>query len=281
MPPHAPRPAPSGAAAVAVNRVAADAGRAIHERRRARRWSLRELGRRSGLTGAAIQRLEAGRPGSLDSYARIGVALGLRPELQLVDPRRPVAAAARQADAVHAWMGDVEASRLQRFGFPVAIDEPYQHYQFAGRGDLVAWSLPNRTLLHIENRTRFPDLQEAIGAYNAKCAYLADSVAKRLGLHDPFRSVTHVLALLWSAELRHVVRLRSATFRAVCPAETDAFAGWWQGVPPPEGVSRSLVFLDPLDRGRARRWVDLSTALRSEARYRDYLDAVRAIPGHE
>ena len=112
-------------------------------------------------------------------------------------------------------MGDVEASRLQRFGFPVAIDEPYQHYQFAGRGDLVAWSLHNRALLHIENRTRFPDLQDAIGAYNAKCAYLADSVAKRLGLRDQFRSVTHVLALLWSAELRHLVRLRTATFRAV------------------------------------------------------------------
>ncbi|HEX5828719.1 MAG TPA: hypothetical protein VFY23_14425 [Candidatus Limnocylindrales bacterium] len=61
-------------------------------------------------------------------------------------------------DLVHAAMGELEARALQRPGRTIAIGEPYQHYQFAGRADLLAWDAED--LLHIENRTRFPNLQE-------------------------------------------------------------------------------------------------------------------------
>ena len=54
-------------------------------------------------------------------------------------------------------MGEYEASHLRALGFKVGIDEPYQHYQFAGRADLVAWDVDARAFLHIENGTRFPD----------------------------------------------------------------------------------------------------------------------------
>jgi hypothetical protein len=39
-----------------------------------------------------------------------------------------------------------------------------QFYQFAGRADVVAWNVEERALLHIEIRTRFPDLQEMAGS---------------------------------------------------------------------------------------------------------------------
>src|SRR3972149_745963 len=35
---------------------------------------------------------------------------------------------------------------------------PYQHYQCAGRAGLLAWERERRSLLHVENRTRFPNL---------------------------------------------------------------------------------------------------------------------------
>jgi hypothetical protein len=117
---------------------------------------MRELGRRSGLSGAAIQLLEAGRPGSVEAYARVATALNLRPELHLEEGRRN--AAVRAQDPVHAWMGDAQAAHLQALGASVAIDEPYQHFQFAGRADVAAWSSERRALLHIENRTRFPNI---------------------------------------------------------------------------------------------------------------------------
>lgn len=50
-------------------------------------------------------------------------------------------------------------AHLRRSGFEVAIAEPHQHYQFAGRADRLGWDLDRRALIHIENRTRFPDMQ--------------------------------------------------------------------------------------------------------------------------
>lgn len=236
---------------------------------------MRELGRRCGLTGSAIQKMESGEPGSVEAYARVGVALSLRPEIHLVDERQH--RAARDEDPVHAWMGDAEATHLQRHGIPVAIDEPYQHYQFAGRGDVVAWSIERRSLLHIENRTRFPNIQDAAGSFNAKRAYLADTIAARIRLPGGFRSVTHVMCGLWSSEVQHTVRLRTATFRALCPDPSDAVEAWWRGDPPTVGSTSSFVLFDPAERPRARRWVQLDAALRVEPRYRDYLEAVGAI----
>jgi transcriptional regulator with XRE-family HTH domain len=261
--------------ALVAARLAMQIGLEIREARIRRGWTLRELGERACVTAAEIQRLEAGRPGLLRTYARVAVVLNLRPELHLVDERRtPVP---RAEDPVHAWMGDVEAAHLQALRFPVALDEPYQHYQFAGRGDVVAWSLERRSLLHIENRTRYPNLQDALGSYNAKRAYLADTIAERLKLRGGFLSITHVMAGLWSSEVQHVLRLRTATFRATCPDDESAFAAWWNAEPPANGVTSSFILLDPVDRKHSRRWVGLDAALRAEARYRGYVEAASAI----
>jgi hypothetical protein len=162
-------------------------------------------------------------------------------------------------------------------GFPVAVDEPYQHYQFAGRGDVLAWSIERRALLHIENRTRFPNLQEAMGSYGAKRAYLAAALADRLKLRRGFDSVTHVMVGLWSTEVQHVIRLRTATFRSACPDNPEAFAAWWRGDPPASGLTSTFILLDPIGRPRFRRWVDLEDALRAAPRYRGCVDALNAM----
>src|SRR5207247_8929947 len=101
-----------------ASRLAMEAGTEIHDERGRRHWTLRELGHRSGLTAAGIARLEAGLAGSLESYARIAVALGRRPELHLLDERQ--ARAFRAEDPVHAWMGEIQAAHLQARGFTVA-----------------------------------------------------------------------------------------------------------------------------------------------------------------
>jgi transcriptional regulator with XRE-family HTH domain len=271
MPGRTPKSIPSAPAAAAALRLAVEAGAAIRAARRARRWTLRKLAEATGMGVSGVHRVEAGKAGSLETYARMGVALGLRPELTFADERRP--SSPRQEDAVHAWMGDAEAAHLQRLTSPVATDEPYQHYQFAGRGDVVAWCLAQRAFHHIENRTRFPNLQEAAGSYNAKREYLAGTVAERLGIRRGWASITHVMVCLWSAEIQHVLRLRTATFRAICPDGPDAFAAWWAGRPSANGMANCLILFDPRDRPRSRRFVGLSDALRVDARYRGYAEA--------
>ena len=260
--------------------MALEFGRAARDERQRRKWTLRDVADRAGVALAVVQGIEAGNPATLESYARLAVALGRRSALALVDERaRPGPDPRRDAeDFVHAAMGELEAKALRRPGRTIAIDEPYQHYQFAGRADVLAWE--GSDLLHIENRTRFPNLQDAAGSYNAKRQYLARALAERAGIGPGgWRSVTHVMAGLWSAEVLHVLRLRSATFTALCPDGPQALEAWLAGARPKPGVTSSLVLLDPLVPFGSRRrtiasWADLP---KLDPRHRGYAEAAEAL----
>jgi transcriptional regulator with XRE-family HTH domain len=276
MSPARARRDPVPAAAALVQRLTVQLGSEIRGERVRRGWSLRRLGLAARLSVTAVHDAEAGHCASLDTYARLFHALGLRFEFDLTNRRTRAVPPA--SDLVHAAMGEVEAARLRALGFDVAIDEPYQHYQFAGRADVVAWSSSDRALLHIENRTRFPSLQEAAGSYNAKRAYLGAVLAERLGIRGGFGSETHVLVALWSAELLHTVRLRRATFTSLCPDTIGRFEAWWSGHPPAARRSSAFVLLDPFATGRMRLYVDLKTAVgTARPRVRDYAEAARRV----
>jgi len=204
-------------------------------------------------------------------------ALGLRLDVALGDPRRRVETRPNlSSDLVHSAMGEFEAAHLRALNFHVGVDEPYQHYQFAGRADLIAWQLESAAFLHLENRTRFPNLQDMAGAFNSKRAYLGTSVAQRVGLKR-WRSETHVIVALWSAEVLHSLRLREHSFRAICADDAAAFRGWWQGEPPTNGVTSALVVLDPLATRRPRTWIGLDDAMAVRPRHRGYADVAQQL----
>jgi transcriptional regulator with XRE-family HTH domain len=252
----------------------------IREERRRRRWSLRELGLRAGISPSLAHWIESGHAGSIETYVRIAGALGLRLELDLIDPRRRDGF--RREDAVHALIVELLARRIRPTGVSVEVDEPYQHYQFAGRGDLVAWSVAERSLLHTEVRTQFPNLQDAFGSYNAKRRWLAASVADRIGLREGFQSVTHAIVALWSSDVVHAIRRHPDSFRSVAPDPPDAFIAWWDGLPPLQGISSTLVVLDPDPAGRRdrRRLAGLDDAIRLRPRYKGYAEAAALLgPG--
>ena len=269
----------SPAAQAALVRMSVSAGQSLRDERRRRAWTLEETAHRAGLAIGVVHRIEAGETASLESYARLGVALGMRPALSYIDERgRPSRSLGDSADFVHAAMGELEARALARPGRTISIDEPYQHYQFAGRADLLAWE--GRDLLHIENRTRLPNLQDAAGSYNAKRQYLARALAEQAGIGPTgWRSVTHVMACLWSAEVLHVLRMRSATFGALCPHSPEGLQAWLAGAAPEPGVTSSLVVLDPLVAfGSRRRTVAaLADVPRLDPRYRGYAEAAEAL----
>ena len=263
--------------------MALEAGHQIREERLRRGWTLRTVADRAGVAIGVVHDAEAGSVLTLESYARLAAALGLRPSLDLADPRARTGTRAPgdSADLVHAAMGELEARALKRPGRTLAIDEPYQHYQFAGRADVLAWDREN--LLHIENRTRFPNLQEAAGSYNAKRQYLAGSIAARAAVGPRgWRSVTHVMACLWSSEVLHAIRLRRASFDALCPDPPDALLVWLRGEAPAAGVTSTLVVLDPLVPFESRRRTLTAVGPsdeppRPDPRHRGYADAAEAL----
>ena len=251
----------------------------IRNARLDRRWTLRQLAERSELSVAFIHAVEHGAEASLASYAAIAAAVGLRPSLELIDPRHR-RSPSRAEDPVHAAMGDVIAARLLAAGLHVSLDEPFQHFQFAGRADLLAWDAERTALLHVENRTRFPNIGETFGSYNAKRRYMPSVIAERLGVRGGFRVVTNVIVALWASEVLHVVRRHRPSFSAICPHGPEQFAAWWSGQPPAVGVvSSSIILFDPVDGGRAdrRRFVGLEEVPTVRPRYRGYADAVEAL----
>jgi hypothetical protein len=106
-------------------------------------------------------------------------------------------------------------------------------------------------------------------------------MADRLGVRGGFATVTNIMVGLWSSEVMHAIRIRRATFRAVCPDAATSFASWWSGrVPPPGPPTSTFVLLDPTVASDARRalWVDLDLALdrATRPRSRGYADAAAA-----
>jgi transcriptional regulator with XRE-family HTH domain len=272
MSPRRVAPAPDPGARAELLRASVGFGAAVRDARAAHGWSVVELADRAGLSRDVIYRIEAGQAASSDACARVAVALRRRLEFQLVEPRRRAQGVrSLERDIVHSRMAEFEARHLRGRGLAVGIDEPYQHFQFAGRADLVAWDLDRRALLHIENRTRFPDFQEMAGAYNAKRAYLGQALAERMGVGS-WRSETHMIAAVWSSEVLHALRLRTESFRSLCPDGKTALDGWWSGDLPDRGRMSGLVVLDPLATGRARPYVGLDGALVVRPRYRGYAD---------
>jgi transcriptional regulator with XRE-family HTH domain len=264
MSPTPHRSAKSSAAAKALTRISSTAGQTVRTERLRRSWPLRELAERAGVSAGHLQQLESGVPVSLETYCRVTTALDLWPDLLASDPRLRQRGHGRDQDFVHAAIGELEAKRLRGHGFGVAIDEPYQHYQFAGRADVIAWDLGHRALLHIENRTVFPNIQEALGSYASKRSYLGDVLAERLGIEGRrWLSVSHVIIALWSAEVLHTLRLRTESFRAACPESPKAFLGWWAGVLPTlRGATSSFLLLDPSpDVADRRRFASLDDGL--------------------
>jgi len=258
-----------------THRLWIDFGRQVRDARLARRISIRDLASRAGVSASTLYRIEAGQLASTEAADQIAAALGRRAELHLVDPRRREQRPNLGADPVHSLMGEFEARHFRPFVDGMSLDEPYQHYQFAGRADFVAWRLsPITALLHIENRTRFPDFQEMAGSFNAKRAYLGQALAQRLGI-DKWQTETHVIAALWSAEVLHALRLRTESFKTLA-GDQGNFEVWLAGARTTRS-SVEMVVLDPLASGRQRAWIGLDDALKTRPRHSGYAELAGSI----
>ena len=145
----------------------------------------------------------------------------------------------------------------------------------------MSWRGTTRTCCTSRTGLDFRNLQEAAGAYNAKRQFLASSIAQRLDLGPRgWRSITHVMACLWSSEVLYAIRLRRATFEALCPDPVESFEAWFQDDRPRRpGVTSVLVLLDPaVPPGTRRRTiVGIAEVDRAVPRYRGYADAAEAL----
>ncbi|MDP9483638.1 MAG: helix-turn-helix transcriptional regulator, partial [Chloroflexota bacterium] len=69
------------AASAALARMSHGAGTELRAARTSRQWTLRDVADRAGIAVGSAQAAESGRPVSLQTYARLAIALGQRPVL--------------------------------------------------------------------------------------------------------------------------------------------------------------------------------------------------------
>jgi len=277
-----PQPTIRPAAPAVLARVevlAVGLGAEVRTARERRRWTTRQLADRVGVSRALVYRVERGEPSTLETYARLGAALGLRLDASLEDPRTR-ARPPRGEDPVHAAIVEMLASRYATQGRLVTADDPFQHYQFAGRADLAVIDPAGPDLLHHEVKTALPNVGELAGAWNVKRQYLARALVDRHATQGGFRSVTHVLTVAWTADCLRVLRLREATMRSLGPDDTAAFAAWWDGArSPAAGITAAVVVFDPVERPRAPVWARLADLGTIRPRYRGYVDLLQELRG--
>jgi len=242
-----------------------------------RRWTTERLSLEADVSRSLVHLVERGDQTSLETYARLGAALGLHLDVSLEDPRTKVRPGHAQ-DPVHAAIVEVLAARYGVQSRHVGADEPFQHYQFAGRADVTAIDPVGPDLLHHEVKTAIPNVGELAGAWNVKRQYLAGALADRHSIRGGFRSVTHVLTVAWTAECLRVVRLREATVRSLGPDAPDAFARWRDGArPAAAGTTSTVVVFDPVERLRAPAWSSLDDLGTLRPRHRGYAELLQQL----
>jgi len=173
--------------------------------------TMRTLAARAAVSSSTIHKIENGARASIGMYVRVAKALDREFACQLVDPTGRRDAVRDDADIVHAAMGELEVATLRSHGFRTGLDEPWQHYHFAGRADVLGWDTALSALLRIENRTRFPDVQDSIGRFKNEQRYLVTALWRPLGFERLPRTELHVMVGLWSAEVLRVLRQRPET----------------------------------------------------------------------
>ena len=221
--------------------------------------------------------VERGDPTTIETCARFGTALGMRLEASLQDPHEK-ARPGRAEDPVHAAIVEGLVARYETQGRLVGADEPFQHFQFAGRADVTAVDTAGPDLLHHEVKTAIVNVGELAGAWNVKRQYLARALADRYAIRGGFRAVTHVLTIAWTADCLRVLRLREATLRSLGPDVPGPFARWWDGGRPEAPATTSIVIvLDPLERPRAPAWAPLQDLGALRPRHRSYADLLHEL----
>ncbi len=280
MSPRSAQRPPSQRAAALANRIAVRFGERIQNRREERRWTLAVLAKAARLSIGLVHKIDAGQPGSIDSYARLATALGLD-LFDSGDQSRGSDDTHRDQDPVHAAMGEVEAKHLRRLGYVVRMDEPYQHFRFAGRADSWpgTWGAAPSCISRTERASRTSRTRSAVTTESARTSvacWPSVSGSPKGGAARRMRSSR-------SGHPRSFEACACASNRSWPSVRTMSRSSPHGGqANPAAGRHTTLVILDPVDFGRRDQasFIGLADLGRAEPRYTGYAEAVATLRRH-
>ena len=213
-------------------------GAAIRFVRIRRGWRQRELAARAGVSQSAVSRIERGHVAqvTLDTIRDVAGALDMRVD---VVGRWRGGDLDRLLASGHSALHESVARHLGGLhGWQFASEVSFSNYADRGVIDLLAWHEPTRSLLVIELKTEFVDMNELIGTLDRKFRNAAQIARERGWLADA-ASVSLWVIVADSSTNRRRATEHTTMLRHAYPVDGRAIRGWLRK---PSGPVRCLSF---------------------------------------
>jgi transcriptional regulator with XRE-family HTH domain len=219
-----PRPDNAGESAVA-HRGAMDVirfGQQVRALRRRRGWRQEDLAAASGVSQAAVSRVELGLARGLSLAATTGVTDALAATLDL-RLHWHGEALDRLLDDAHAAAVEHTARLLMSCAWEVSTEVTFAIYGERGSVDILARHKSTGVLLVVEVKTVVPDIQSMLAAHDRK-ARLAPTIARHRSW--PAGPVARLLVIVSSRTTSRRVAEHRATFATSYPMPSRAMRAW-------------------------------------------------------
>jgi transcriptional regulator with XRE-family HTH domain len=182
-----------------------------------------QVARHAGVSQSAYSRAERGDISgmTIGTLTRLVDALGGRLS---IDVRYHGGLGDRLIDAAHAALVDHVVAVLRRLGWAVDLEYTFNVFGDRGSVDILAWHAATRTLLIVEVKSRFTDLQAMLLSLARKLRVVPDAVRRDHGWDAD--TVGRIVVAYGTAENRGVVRRHAAMFDAALPARSIEIRRW-------------------------------------------------------
>jgi transcriptional regulator with XRE-family HTH domain len=190
-------------------------GRTLRAIRLGARSTQEAVAKQAGVSQSVYSRAERGGVPELmlATLERIVSALGGR---LVVDIHYQGGRADRLLDRAHAAIVEVVIATLQAAGWETRVDFSFNVFGERGSVDILGWHVATRTLLIVEVKSRFTDLQAMLLSLGRKLRLVPEEVRLQIGW-DPI-AVGRIVVASGTTENRNVISQHRSTFGATLPA---------------------------------------------------------------
>jgi transcriptional regulator with XRE-family HTH domain len=201
-------------------------GRVVREVRIRRGWRQRDLATAASVSQSLISRIELGRLKhvSLERLRMVGAALDIAIS---IDAWWRAGELDRLVDRGHASLIEYVIGQLHELGWQTRVEVTFNHFGERGSADIVAWHATTRTLLLIEVKTQFGDVQATVSTFERKVRILPEVLAREEGWDAT--AVGRLLVIADTHANRSVVREHRRIFDSIWPERTAATRRWVRG----------------------------------------------------
>lgn len=199
----------------------------------------REVADAAALSQAVVSRAERGEVSGLRlaTLDRLAGALGAVVHVEI---RYRGGEVDRLVDRGHASLVEFVVGILRGHGWEVVVEYSFNEFVDRGSVDVLAWHARTRTLLIVEVKSRFTDLQAMLLSLGRKLRLVPGIVREDLGWDAA--AVGRIVVVSGTAQNRSVTAAHRSIFDASFPARAGDIRRWLRS---PAGPIAGIWFVSP------------------------------------